>query len=112
MAKVFGVVSLELHPGVNEQEFIKFFNEQYAPLGARLGWKGFLLKADRGERAGKFAFIWEIPSVEQRDRFYPTMGEIHEEGRRLLGSEFDEMMKKLPTYVTGWPRTDYVEQEE
>ena len=69
-----------------------------------------MLKADRGERAGKFAVIWEIPSVEQRDRFVPDQDQITEEGRRLLGPEFDEMNKKLDTYVTGWPFTDYIEQ--
>ena len=37
MAKVFGVTPLELRPGVDEQEFIKFFAEQYAPLGSQTG---------------------------------------------------------------------------
>ncbi len=108
MAKIFGVTPLELRPGVDEQEFVKFFNEQYAPLGARLGWKGYVLKADRGERAGKFAAIWEIQSVAQRNRFIPD--ELTEEAVRLLGPEFDEMGKKLDTYVTGWPFTDYIVQ--
>jgi hypothetical protein len=110
MAKVFGFTPLELRPDVNEQEFIKFFAEQYAPLGARLGWIGYVLKADRGERAGKFAAIWEIPSVEQRDRFVPAPDQITEEGLRLLGPEFDEANKKLDTYVMGWPFTDYIQQ--
>ena len=112
MAKVFGFVPLDLRPGVDEQEFIKFFAEQYAPLGARLGWKGYVLKADRGERDGKLAVIWEIPSVEQRDRFTPVPDQITEEGLRLLGPEFDELNKKLDTYVTGWPYTDYIVQGE
>ncbi len=112
MAKIFAVVPLELRPGVDEQEFVKFFVEQYAPLGARLGWKGYVLKADRGERAGKFAAIWEIPSVEQRDRFNPADDQLTEEAVRLLGPEFDEINKKLDTYVTGWPFTDYIVQGE
>jgi hypothetical protein len=111
MAKIFGFTPLELRPGVDEQEFFKFFNEQYAPLGARMGWKGYVLKADRGERAGKFAAIWEIPSLEQRDRFTPG-DELTEEAVRLLGPEFDELNKKLDTYVTDWPFTDYIVQGE
>jgi hypothetical protein len=110
MAKIFGFTPLELRPGVDEQEFVKFFNEQYAPLGSRFGWKGYVLKADRGERDGKFAVIWEIQTVDQRDRYCPSNDVINEEGLRLLGPEFDVANKKLDTYVTGWPNTDYVEQ--
>ena len=109
MARIFGFTPLELRPGVDEQEFVKFFNEQYAPLGARMGWKGYVLKADRGARAGKFAVIWEIPSVEQRNRFNPG-DDFTEEAVRLLGPEFDELNKKLDTYVTDWPFTDYIVQ--
>ena len=112
MTKIFGFTPLELRPGVDEQEFVKFFNEQYAPLGARLGWKGYLLKADRGERAGKFAAIWEMPSVDQRDRFVTGLGQVNEEGLRLLGPEFAEMNEELHTYVMGWPYTDYIVQGE
>jgi hypothetical protein len=110
MAKLFGFTPVELKPGVDEHAFIKFFVEQYAPLGARLGWKGYVLKADRGERAGKFAVMWEVPSVEQRDRFAPAPHQITEEGQRLLGPEFEETSKLLFTYVTDWPFTDYIEQ--
>jgi len=111
MAKIFGFTPLELRSGVNEQEFVKFFAEQYAPLGARLGWKGYVLKADRGERTGKLAAIWEIPSVEQRDRFFQIQADkLTEEALRLLGPEFAELSKKLDTYVKDWPFTDYIEQ--
>ena len=112
MAKVFAFTPLELRPGVDEQEFVKFFNEQYTPFGARLGWQGYVLKADRGVRAGKFSAIWEIPSVEQRDRFNPNDDQLTKEADRLLGPEFDEINKKLDAYITGWPFTDYIVQGE
>lgn len=110
MTKLFGFTPVELKPGADEKSFIKFFVEQYAPLGKRLGWKGYVLKADRGERAGKFAVMWEMDSVEARDRIVLASGEISAEGQRLLGPEFDEMSKLLFTYVTDWPFTDYIEQ--
>ena len=113
MAKIFDVVPIELRPGMDGQEFVKFFVEQYAPLAVRLGFKGYVLKADRGERAGKFAVIWEFPSVEQRNYFMPEhKDEFTEEGLRLLGPEFDKLNEKLDTYVTGWPSTDYIVQGE
>jgi hypothetical protein len=110
MAKVFSVTPITLRPGVDEREFVKFWNEQYVPLGARLGWKGYILKADKGERAGKLAVIWEVPSVEQRDRFVKGPGDLTEEGKRLLGADFAEMGKILDTYIVDWPFTDYIEQ--
>ena len=112
MAKVFSFTPLELRPGVGEKEFFKFFIEQYAALGAKLGWKGYALKGDKGERVGKYAVIWEIPSVEQRNRFTPPQEDITEEALLLLGPEFEELNKKLDTYVTDWPFTDYIEQEK
>jgi hypothetical protein len=56
--------------------------------------------------------IWEMPSVEQRDLFAPVPDQVSEEGLQLLGPEFDELNKKLDTYVTGWPYTDYIVQGE
>ena len=108
MAKVFGVTPLELRPGVSGEEFVKFWIEEFAPLGLRVGWTSHVLKADQGERAGKYAVIWEIPSVESRDRVFPADG-ISEEGRRLLEPDLGRLNEKLDTYITGWSGTDYVE---
>ena len=109
MAKVFGVVPLELRPGVKGEDFVKFWLEEYAPLGQRLGWESYVLKSDRGARVGQYAVIWEIPSVESRDRISLGKGQLTEEGQRLLEPEFQVLNKKLDTFVTGWPSVDYVE---
>ena len=104
MAKVFGVTPLELRPGVNGEDFAKFWIEEYAPLGVRLGWTSHVLKADRGERAGKYAVIWEIPSVESRDHVRSAPGgPISEEALRLLGSDLGKLNEKLNTFITGFP---------
>ena len=109
MAKLFGVVPLELQPGVTGEDFVKFWLAEYAPLGQRLGWESHVLKADRGERAGQYAVIWELPSVEARDRITHGKGQLTEEGQRLLGADFQVLNKKLNTFVIGWPNTDYIE---
>ena len=109
MAKLFGVVPLELQPGVTGEDFVKFWLAEYAPLGQRLGWESHVLKADRGERAGQYAVIWEIPSVEARDRITLGKGQLTEEGKQLLEPDFQVLNKKLNTFVTGWPYTDYIE---
>ena len=109
MAKVFSVVPLELHPGVKGEDFVKFWIEEYAPLGQRLGWESHVLKGDNGERVGQYAVIWEMPSVESRDRIMQRDGQLTAEGQRLLEPDFQTLNKKLDTFVTGWPFADYIE---
>lgn len=109
MAKIFSVVPLELRPGVTGEDFVKFWLEEYAPLGQRLDWKSYVLKADRGERAGQYAVIWEMPSLESRDRITSGKGQLTEEGQRLLEPDFQVLNQKLDTFVTGWPSTSYIE---
>ncbi len=109
MAKVFGITPVELREGVKGEDFEKFWLDEYGPQGRVLGWTSHLLKADRGERAGKYAVMWELPSVESRDRIAPEPGRISEEGLRLLGPNFPKMNEKLDTFVAAWPDTDYVE---
>ena len=114
MARVLEVTMLELRPGADEQAFIKFYNEKYAPLGAQLGMRGTLYKCDRGDRVGKFMVIWEFQSVELRDRFIKPVHEISEEALQLLGPKFDELTQTLFSRVAegenSWPMPHYVEQ--
>ena len=91
--------------------FEAFRLNEYAPLGEMIDWTSHLLKADRGERAGKYAVMWEMPSVEARDRIVRDPGSLTEEGQRLLGTRFAELNQKLDTLVAGWPFTNYIELE-
>ena len=110
MAKVFGIISLELNPGVQAEEFIRFFNDQYAALGARLGWKGSVLQADKGERMGKLAVIWEIENQEQRDRYALAAGGLTDEGKRVLEPDFSLLGETWEKLVAHGESTDYVIQ--
>jgi hypothetical protein len=67
-----------------------------------------VLKADRGVRDGKYAVIWEMPSVESRDRYAPPTG-FTEEALQILGPEFIAANAKLDTFVVDWPGTQYVD---
>jgi hypothetical protein len=109
MAKIFGITPIELREGIKGEDFERFWLHEYGPQGQVLDWTSHLLKADRGERAGKYAVMWELPSVESRDHIVLADDSLTEEGQRLLGSNFAKMNEKLGTFVTGWPFTDYVE---
>jgi hypothetical protein len=84
MAKVYGIHEIELHPGVDEESFIKICKEIAEIEEKETGWKHSLLKGDRGQRAGKYAVMIEIESVEERDRIAPTPDLSSEEQTRWL----------------------------
>ena len=74
MAKVIGIHQLELKPGVTD--------EQAQAMAARMtreltvpGITTRMAKGDRGPRAGQYLMVFEIDSVERRDRYFPLSGE-------------------------------------
>jgi hypothetical protein len=79
MAKVYGIHEIELYAEVSEESFKKFFTEFAKLYEKESGWKVILLKGDRGQRAGKYALMYEIKSVKERDRFAPAHNESSEE---------------------------------
>ena len=65
-AKVFGSNAPELCAGVDGEDLEGFWLEGFAPpCEEKLGWVSHLLKADRGERAGKYAVIWSCRALRR-----------------------------------------------
>ncbi len=109
MSKVFGIHMIALKPGVKGEDFEKFVTEEIYPLPETEGWKGYLLKGDRGDREGRYLWMWEVESIEARDRGSPTPGEMSEESQQLLASHA-AVLEKLSTFATDFAAiyTDYV----
>jgi hypothetical protein len=84
MPKVFGLHEIELQPGVDPEEYERFFAEEIAPSPELPGWKTHLLKGERGARAGKYLVLLEIENLESRDRYFPRPGEESEEFTRFF----------------------------
>ena len=115
MAKVISIHEIELRPGVAAEEFERFLTAEYLPGVAPMppGWSVAYLKGDRAERSGKFAVLFEVDSVEERDRFFPSSGEPSAElqywrGRRTAAQEALE--EKMHTFAAeiGEIFTDYI----
>jgi hypothetical protein len=100
MAKVFGLHEIELPPGVEPEEYERFFAEETASMLELAGWKTRLLKGDRGARTGKYLVLFEIESQEARDRYFPRPGEASEEFTRFFEQrpEAAAALKKLQEY--------------
>jgi hypothetical protein len=84
MPKVLGLHEVELPPGVTPEEYEQVFGKELASLPDFQGWKSYLLKGDRGDRAGKYLLLFQVESVEARDRYYPRPEE-ESEARRFAG---------------------------
>jgi hypothetical protein len=84
MPTVCGLHEIELQPGVEPEEYERFFAEEIAPSPMVPGWKVHLLRGERGARVGKFLVLLEIESVEARDRYFPNPGEESEEVTRFF----------------------------
>ena len=84
MPKVFALHEMELQPGVQPEEYERFFAEEIAPMPELPGWKTRLLKGERGARTGKYLVLFEIESLEARDRYFPSPGEESKEFTRFF----------------------------
>lgn len=91
MTRVFGLHEIELHPGVNEEDFENFIRNEVAKAPIYPGWRARLLKGDRGARQGKYLMLMDIESVEARDRFAPGDNQGSEETDQFLQQNKDEL---------------------
>ena len=116
MARLFGMHELELRPGVTPEEFEQFVVEELSKILDREGQKTYVLKGDRGVRAGKYVFVFEYDSVETRDRDSPGSNQDSEELLQWLKEHYAEVgayFERLSTFVQpdwdiGEHYTDYV----
>ncbi len=107
MAKVFGIHTVELHPGVDEAEFEQFVLDEVVPSVNIPGWKLQLLKGERGERAGKYVLMLEVENLDARNRYYPAQDQPTEEAQREAAA-LEQMWDRWKAYATTTPGVDTV----
>ena len=110
MPKVFGMHEMNLEPEQDPEEFERFWRDEVAGQAELPGWTTHLLKADRGARAGTFLVLFEIESVEARDRFFPAPGVASEEYERFNAEhpEAAAIWEKLAGFDESDVPSDYV----
>lgn len=85
MSKVFALHYFEIKPDVSPEALERFLETN--PFPTLPGWRSYYLKAERGERSGKYALLHEFDSIEIRDRYFPKEdGTPHPEFQELLNS--------------------------
>jgi hypothetical protein len=101
MPKVFGLHEIELRPEADPAEYERYFAEAVATQPMLQGWTVKLLRGDRGPRTGKFLVLYEIESVEARDRYFPNEGQPSE--------EFTRFIDQHPERAAVWQKADAME---
>ena len=110
MSKVYGLHTFALRPGVKAEEFERFVAEAVYPAFDEHPDMGFcLLKGDRGDREGRYLALFELTSVEVRDRLFPSPGEMSEEVQQFYAPHA-ALFEKWETFATPLDAisTDYV----
>lgn len=77
-----------LRPGVTEADFERFVTERYYAMSRLSGEEGYLLKGDRGDRAGKYMLLIAYDSVEVRNHRSTGGGKLSPEMREWADSSF------------------------
>lgn len=116
MTRVFGMHEIELHPGIKEEDFENFFLKEMATAPMYPGWSVQLLKGDRGARKGKYLLLFDIESLESRDRFSAAPNQGSQEASQfdkahedVLEPVFQKWNAFSPTNVALHPNfTDYI----
>ena len=115
MAKVFGIHMIELRSNVDAADFERYVLKEYLPsVPTFAGWQARLLKGDRGERVGQYLLVFEIDSIEARNRYFPMEGQMSEEAQvvfQALASASQAAVNRLNAFTIDENdvHTDYVE---
>jgi hypothetical protein len=110
-SKIYNLICFDLLPGVTEADFEAFVadpgRQPYVPPG--FTWR--VLKGDRGERKGRYAFLMEIDSIETRNHVVPVEGQgVADQDLIAKWQPYWDAVGKLTTWPhSGLPNTDYVE---
>src|SRR5712692_7358742 len=115
MLKVWGMHMITLRPGVKAADFEKFLTTDVAKMPMYAGWNVHLLKGERGERKGQYVVLFEIDSLEARNRYSPTPDKMSPEADQFgkahpeLAGVFEKWgsLATVPGESTNY--TDYVE---
>ena len=98
MTRVFGMHEIELNPGVNEEDFENFVLNEMSAGPAYPGWSMRLLKGDQGARKGKYLILFDIESVEARDRSNQSPDEV-EQFDKAFEKEWEPLFQKWNTFT-------------
>jgi hypothetical protein len=116
MAKMYCIHSIQLHAEVKAEDFERFAIEKLSKAPIYEGWKVSLLKGEKGDREGQYLVLFEVESVEARNRVISQQGIFTEYAQQFLKEHapfFETFSQEWAKYSPTFPGkntifTDYV----
>ena len=107
VSKVFGIHMIRLNPGVNKDDFEKYWTEEIKHLNIR-DWNWYLLKGVKGDRKGQYSLMAEVKG-EIYDREQQEPQQLSE----AETAQFEKFFEGLGKFSSSNPAentifTDYV----
>lgn len=105
-------MSITLKPEVTMDQFLDAFKNKWIPEVEKHldGWKGFLVKGNKGENLNEYGLVWYIETTNDHDIYYKSDGSPNEKMEAVaekLQPVIDELTK-LGTWTSTY--TDWLIQ--
>jgi hypothetical protein len=105
-------MTITLKADVTMDQFIDFFTSKWIPEVEKFfdGWKGILVKGNKGEHVNEYGLVWYIPSMEEYNKYYKSDGTLTDEMAAKV-EDFQHINDELDKFGT-WTSTftDWVVQ--
>ena len=103
-------MTITLEAGVTMDQFLDFFTNKWIPEAEKLfdGWKGIVVKGNKGKHVNEYGLVWYIPSMKDYDRYYKSDGSVTDEMAAKLekAQPINDELAKLGTWTSKY--TDWV----
>ena len=100
--------NLVLKPDVSMNQYLDASMNKWGPEMEKLfpGTKMITIKGDRGTQTNVYSWVWYFESVEVRDKYFDSEGNMRDEA---LGEKMRTSMEVLYEYVIDPGMTDYTD---
>ena len=88
-------MTITLEPDVSIDQFLDHLKKIWIPEVEKHldGWKGFIVKGNKGEHVNEYGIVWYIESVKDHDKYHKNDGSPNE--------EMEAIVEKLQPVING-----------
>ena len=105
-------MTITLKPDVTMNQFLDLFTKKWIPdvEGNLDGWKGIIVKSNKGEHVNEYGIVWYIESMKHYNKYYNKDGSQTDEMTAALekNQPINDELEKLGTWTSTF--TDWVIQ--
>ena len=96
-------MTITLKPDVTMNQFLDFFTKKWIPdvEGNLDGWKGIIVKGNKGEHVNEYGIVWYIESMKHYNKYYNKDGSQTDEMTAVFekNQPINDELEKLGTWT-------------